>query len=93
MAIPYWEGIDVTSSRRPVLIYKEEVLYVQSQVGLYDGSSKAPEYQNGSIYLTTHRICYVDSEKPSLKSIALALESIDRIEHNVWVAKVQLSCD
>lgn len=77
----------MTSSRRPVLEPGEVITFVQSGVGLYSGRNKAPDYQNGVVYLTDSRICYVDSEKPTLRSIALSLEKIDRIEHYVipWI--------
>lgn len=73
----------MTSSRRPILEPGESVNFVQSGVGLYSGKYKASEYSSGVLYLTGTRICYVDSDKPSLRSIALALEKIDKIEHFV----------
>lgn len=83
MAIKYWDSIDVTSSRRPALEPGETINFIQSGVGLYSGKNKAPEYQSGVLYLTGSRICYVDSERPSLRSVALSLDRIDKIEHYV----------
>lgn len=83
MAIPRWEQIDVTSSRRPILRTTEEVQHVQSHVGLYSGKHKVPDLQDGVIYLTSHRVCYVDSTQPALKSYALELQHIARLDHIV----------
>lgn len=85
MAIRHWSPIDVTSSKRPIFLQGEVVLFVQSRVGLYNGKHKVPEYQDGVIYLTGSRICYVDGAKPALRSLALDLEAIDRIEHYVRI--------
>lgn len=91
MAIHLWEAIDVTSSRLPVLQNKEEIIFVQSHIGLYSGKHKVSEYQDGVLYLTDHRICYVDSTKPTVKSIALELQYIHKIEHFVRVFDSQHS--
>lgn len=37
-----------------------------------------PNQQNGQVYLTTHRICYVDKNEPRLNSAALELKDVDR---------------
>jgi hypothetical protein len=44
---------------------------------------KIPDYQNGSVYLTSHRICYVDNEDPRRNSIAIDLKDVDRYEFYV----------
>jgi ESCRT-II complex subunit VPS36 len=41
---------------------------------------KLPNQQNGQVYLTTHRICYVDSAEPRKQSVALDLKDIERYE-------------
>lgn len=41
---------------------------------------KLPNQQNGQVYLTTHRICYVDKSEPRLNSAALELKDVDRYE-------------
>lgn len=83
MAINHWESIDVTSSRRPLLLPGESSVYVQDGVGLYSGKHKVYAYQNGVIYLTEQRICYVDSAQPTIRSVALDLQYVDKIEHQV----------
>jgi Vacuolar protein sorting protein 36 Vps36 len=44
---------------------------------------KSPNHQDGTIYLTTHRVCYVDEVKPMLYSIGVGLEQIAKIETSV----------
>ena len=83
MALHNWDSIDVTSSRRPILTAGESVIFVHRHVGLYNAKHKIPEYSDGFVYLTTHRICYVDSERPALRSIELELAKISKIEHYV----------
>ncbi|OLN98004.1 Vacuolar protein-sorting-associated protein 36 [Colletotrichum chlorophyti] len=41
---------------------------------------KLPHQQNGQVYLTSHRICYVDKEEPRKHSVALDLKDVDRYE-------------
>lgn len=52
---------------------------------------KLPNQQNGQVYLTSHRICYVDKEAPRKHSVALDLKAIERYEFYVclrgpWLA-------
>ncbi len=75
-----WSPLDLNSSNRPITLPEETILFVQSGVGLYNGIYKVPEYQNGVVYLTSHRICYIDNLRPHIYSIALDLEFVDRIE-------------
>lgn len=44
---------------------------------------KLPNQQNGQVYLTSHRICYVDKADPRKSSVALDLKDIERYEHYV----------
>ena len=44
---------------------------------------KLPDQQKGQVYLTTHRICYVDSQEPRKHSVALDLKDIERYEFYV----------
>lgn len=41
---------------------------------------KLPNHQNGQVYLTSHRICYVDKAEPRTNSMALDLKDIDRYD-------------
>jgi Vacuolar protein sorting protein 36 Vps36. len=44
---------------------------------------KLPNHQNGQIYLTSHRICYIDKAEPRKYSVALDLKDIERYEFYV----------
>lgn len=44
---------------------------------------KIPDHQNGQVYLTSHRICYVDNEDPRKHSTAIDLKEVDRYEFYV----------
>ncbi|KAJ2969032.1 hypothetical protein NQ176_g8878 [Zarea fungicola] len=68
------------SALRPSYLPDEVLLFVQDNVGLYEGKFKLPNQQNGQVYLTTHRICYVDKSEPRLNSAALELKDVDRYE-------------
>jgi len=44
---------------------------------------KSPNHQDGTVYLTSHRVCYIDEVKPMLNSIGVGLDQIDKIETSV----------
>jgi len=48
---------------------------------------KIPDYQNGQVYLTSHRICYVDNQDPRKNSTAIDLKEVDRYEFYVCLGK------
>ena len=75
--------IDLTSALRPSLQPNEALLFVQNAVGLYRGKSKLSDYQNGQVYLTTHRACYVDDAVPRERSVAVDLKHVERAELHV----------
>ncbi|KAG0301682.1 Aflatoxin B1 aldehyde reductase member 2 [Dissophora globulifera] len=76
-----WDPISLTSTFRPVLEPREAIQTTQDQVGLYDGRQKAEDYPNGTVYLTSHRILYIDAKDPVRKSIGLPLRLINGIQH------------
>ncbi|KAK9367253.1 EAP30/Vps36 family-domain-containing protein [Lipomyces kononenkoae] len=76
----FWRPIDLTSARRPVLLQNEVDILVQDWVGLYDGRFKLDGYQNGRVYLTTHRICYVDNVRSATHSVAIDLSQVHRVQ-------------
>lgn len=41
---------------------------------------KLPNHQKGQVYLTSHRICYVDQDAPRANSVALDLKEVERYE-------------
>ena len=77
----------------------EKLLHIQNGVGLYQGyriaclsrerNSQASRkeriegHQDGVLYLTSHRLCYVDNVRPTLNSIALDLKIVDRTDLSV----------
>ncbi|KAK9468714.1 EAP30/Vps36 family-domain-containing protein [Lipomyces arxii] len=77
-----WHQIDLTSTRRLVLLPDEVDILVQNDVGIYEGRTKLQQYQNGRLYLTTHRVCYVDNLKPNSHSVAVNLSQVNRIQYN-----------
>ncbi|AEO60859.1 hypothetical protein MYCTH_2310541 [Thermothelomyces thermophilus ATCC 42464] len=77
----FLKHIDLTGALRPTFVSDDEdLLFVQDNVGLYEGKFKLPNHQNGQIYLTSHRICYVDKAEPRKHSVALDLKDVERFE-------------
>lgn len=76
----FLKHIDLTTALRPSYLSDEVLLFVQDNVGLYEGKFKLPNQQNGQVYLTSHRICYVDKNEPRASSVALDLKDVDRYE-------------
>ncbi|KAH8593518.1 vacuolar protein sorting protein-like protein [Bisporella sp. PMI_857] len=76
----FLKHIDLTTALRPSYLPDEVLIFVQDNVGLYEGKFKIPDHQNGQVYLTSHRICYVDNEEPRKNSVAIELKEIDRYE-------------
>ncbi|KAH6634831.1 EAP30/Vps36 family-domain-containing protein [Chaetomium sp. MPI-SDFR-AT-0129] len=76
----FLKHIELTTALRPEYLTDEDLLFVQDNVGLYEGKFKLPSHQNGQIYLTSHRICYVDKAEPRKHSVALELKSVERFE-------------
>ncbi|GAB1319585.1 Vacuolar protein-sorting-associated protein 36 [Madurella fahalii] len=76
----FLKHIDLTTALRPSYLPDEDLLFVQDNVGLYEGKYKLPNHQNGQIYLTSHRICYVDKAEPRKHSVALDLKDVERYE-------------
>ena len=44
---------------------------------------KIPDHQNGHMYLTSHRVCYVDNDEPRKRAVAFDLRDIDKVEFSV----------
>ncbi|TGZ84155.1 Vps36-domain-containing protein [Ascodesmis nigricans] len=72
--------VSLTAANRPELLPDESLLFVQPNVGLYEGKNKLPNHQNGFAYLTTHRAAYVDNAQPRKYSVAVELKDVDRVE-------------
>ncbi|KAG0344884.1 hypothetical protein BG004_004116 [Podila humilis] len=93
-----WDPIQLTSTFRPHLDEYETIQITQDQVGLYDGRLKAEDYNNGTVYLTTDRLLYIDAKNPARKSIGLPLRLISgihsylntadsclRLQNSLWI--------
>ncbi|RGP76252.1 hypothetical protein FSPOR_241 [Fusarium sporotrichioides] len=76
----FLKHIDLTTALRPSYLPDEVLLFVQDNVGLYEGKFKLPNQQNGQVYLTSHRVCYVDKKEPRTHSVALDLKDVERHE-------------
>ncbi|KAH8900199.1 Vps36-domain-containing protein [Thozetella sp. PMI_491] len=76
----FLKQLDLTTALRPSYLPDEVLLFVQDNVGLYEGKYKLPDQQNGQVYLTSHRICYVDKAEPRKHSAALDLKDVERYE-------------
>ncbi|KAI0537434.1 EAP30/Vps36 family-domain-containing protein [Xylaria digitata] len=76
----FLKQIDLTTALRPSYLPDEVLLFVQDNVGLYEGKYKLPNQQCGQVYLTSHRICYVDTQQPRKYSVALDLRDVERYE-------------
>lgn len=76
-----WSSIGVTSAGRPVPLSHETDIAVQNGIGLYEGSYKVTDFQNGRLYLTSHRLCYVDNDVPRERSVSLSLSAIESISY------------
>ncbi|KAI0442540.1 EAP30/Vps36 family-domain-containing protein [Xylaria telfairii] len=76
----FLKQIDLTTALRPSYLPDEVLLFVQDNVGLYEGKYKLPNQQCGQVYLTSHRICYVDAQEPRKYSVALDLKDVERYE-------------
>ncbi|KKA30243.1 hypothetical protein TD95_005308 [Thielaviopsis punctulata] len=76
----FLKQLDLTTALRPAYLTDEVLLFVQDKVGLYEGKYKLPNQQNGQVYLTSHRVCYVDKESPRQFSVAFDLKEVERFE-------------
>ncbi|KAK1755585.1 vacuolar protein-sorting-associated protein 36 [Echria macrotheca] len=83
----FLKQLDLTTALRPSYLPDEDLLFVQDNVGLYEGKFKLPNQQNGQVYLTSHRICYVESTDPRKYSVALDLKDVERYEFSARFLK------
>ncbi|KAI8377505.1 EAP30/Vps36 family-domain-containing protein [Radiomyces spectabilis] len=76
----YFIPTQLSSSRRPELLPGESLLVQQGNTGIYEGKHKVDSCQDGISYLTTHRIIYVDKQKPWENSVELSLANVKDLE-------------
>ncbi|RMZ80194.1 hypothetical protein DV737_g3071, partial [Chaetothyriales sp. CBS 132003] len=72
---------DLTAGSRPVLLPGEDLLFVQDNVGLYEGKYKIATCQKGHVYLTSHRACYVDDVDARNNSLSVDLKDVEQHEY------------
>ncbi|RMD41695.1 hypothetical protein DV735_g3447, partial [Chaetothyriales sp. CBS 134920] len=72
---------DLTAGSRPVLLPGEDLLFVQDNVGLYEGKYKIATCQKGHVYLTSHRACYVDDLDARNNSLSVELKDVEQHEY------------
>ncbi|SCU97421.1 LAFA_0G11386g1_1 [Lachancea sp. 'fantastica'] len=82
MQLRQWHFVETSSSGQPVLRENEKDIYVEHQVGCYQGKSKILGRQKGRIYLTSQRIIYIDDEKPTLNSVSLELDDVLEVNYS-----------
>ncbi|KAJ9479487.1 Vacuolar protein-sorting-associated protein 36 [Pseudozyma hubeiensis] len=69
------------SSIGALLFHDEEVVSLQDSIGLYDGKEKTLHQNNGTVYLTSHRLLYVDDLEPHRYSCCLDLSLVKQSEY------------
>jgi len=65
---------------RALLYDDEELLASQEGVGIYDGLVKSGEHEMGVVYVSTHRLFYVDGRRPGVHSFAVDLAGVGKTE-------------
>ncbi|CCJ30813.1 unnamed protein product [Pneumocystis jirovecii] len=85
----YWKYIDITQTNHPMLFSGEKILFIQSSVGLYDPSSffKKDVPEDGTVYLTTHRICYIHPFSSCIEPLGLDLSEIEKLDTSTRLFK------
>jgi len=89
--------VDGSIPVQALLYNDEESLASQDGVGIYYGSQKSPEHQNGTIHITTHRLFYIDAQRMAASSnrlqkllVILLAISLNRIRQNeMWDLRVE----
>ncbi|KAG1857691.1 EAP30/Vps36 family-domain-containing protein [Suillus subalutaceus] len=83
----YTASIDGTIPVSALLYDDEELLASQDGVGIYDGLQKAPDYQTGSVHVSTHRLFFVHSQNPTSYSFTMGLLHVIRTNYYAGLFK------
>ncbi|KAG1751759.1 EAP30/Vps36 family-domain-containing protein [Suillus lakei] len=83
----YTASIDGTIPVPALLYDDEELLASQDSVGIYDGLQKAPDYQTGSVHVSTHRLFFVHSQNPTSYSFTMGLLHVMRTNYYAGLFK------
>ncbi len=81
----FWKKCPLTAGSRPSLdaSIDEYDVQVTNKIGLYQSKHKIDGFQDGRVYLTSNKICYVDNTEPTKRSIYLDLSYIESLEYYV----------
>ncbi|KAG1816821.1 EAP30/Vps36 family-domain-containing protein [Suillus subaureus] len=83
----YTASIDGTIPVPALLYDDEELLASQDGVGIYDGLQKAPDFQTGSVHVSTHRLFFVHSQNPTSHSFTMGLLHVVRTNYYAGLFK------
>ncbi|KAH9463514.1 hypothetical protein Pst134EA_015604 [Puccinia striiformis f. sp. tritici] len=82
--------IDTTNQTINAQLFSSEtILESQVGIGIYDGKNKDDRYQDGTLYLTSHRLIYVDRANPHHHSCFLDISLIRQTEY--WIGFLKSS--
>ncbi|KAF8809965.1 vacuolar protein sorting-associated protein 36 [Phlegmacium glaucopus] len=87
MARGFPRPVDGSIPVQALLYNDEELLASQDGVGIYYGSQKSPEHQNGTIHVTTHRLFYIDAQRMVSNSFQMDLSLITQTEYYAGLFK------
>jgi len=77
-----FQPISITNSSLGAHLYpSEEVFLLTGNVGLYSGPYKSIPHAGGTVYLTSHRLFYIDDTNPHSHSCFLALDLIRETQY------------
>jgi ESCRT-II complex subunit VPS36 len=77
-----FQPISITNSSLGAHLYPSEEVYLLTEnVGLYSGPYKSLPHSSGTVYLTSHRLFYIDDNQPHVHSCFLQLEIIKETQH------------
>ncbi|KAF5353550.1 hypothetical protein D9756_007817 [Leucocoprinus leucothites] len=77
----YTVSIDGTIPVQALLYTDEQLLATQEGVGIYDGPQKSAPHQSGTVYITSHRLFYIDNKDPEYTSFTLDLAYITQTDY------------
>ncbi|KAG4300582.1 hypothetical protein PCK1_003011 [Pneumocystis canis] len=86
----HWKSVKITQTNYPVLFPDEKILFIQSSASLYDPFFKENVSVDGTLYLTSHRICFIYPSESQIQSLGLNLSQIEKIgffrsSHNITI--------
>ncbi|TPX70015.1 hypothetical protein SpCBS45565_g02068 [Spizellomyces sp. 'palustris'] len=82
----HFSELELTASGRPVLSSQETISVMQKDVGLYEGKVRLHEFDTGIVFVTTHRLLWVDETRGNGLQLPLtAVKSVDS-KGGIWKA-------